>query len=92
MLISAPVRFRDRGARWFVVRLYVLEQLKKTVAMFGGSMIRDSNVFRKVVQANFCAVRIAFYRRRFADSLKQGQFRIHCAGKTSCRRRWLEAT
>ena len=23
---SAPVRFWDRGARWFVVRLYVLEQ------------------------------------------------------------------
>ena len=25
---------------------------------------------------------IAFFRRRFADSLKQGQPRIHCAGKT----------
>ena len=23
---SAPARFWDRGARWFVVRLYVLEQ------------------------------------------------------------------
>ena len=27
-------RFRDRGARGFVVRLYVLEQLKRTAAVF----------------------------------------------------------
>ena len=25
-VVSAPARFWDRGARWFVVRLYVLEQ------------------------------------------------------------------
>ena len=34
-VISAPARFRDRGARWSVViRLYVLEQLEKTAAVF----------------------------------------------------------
>ena len=33
-VISAPARFWDRGARWFVVRLYVLEQLEKTAAGF----------------------------------------------------------
>ena len=39
--------FWDRGARCFLVRLYVLEQLDKTAALFGGSMIRDSRVFRR---------------------------------------------
>ena len=41
---------------------------------------------------NFMPYVIAFFRRRFADSLKQGQPRIRCAGKESCRRGWLEAT
>ena len=59
---------------------------------FGGAMIRDSKVFSRAVQAKFYAVRIAFFRRRFADSLKQGQPRIRCAGKKSCRRGWLEAS
>ena len=30
---SAPAHFWDRGARWFVVRLYVLEQLEKTARL-----------------------------------------------------------
>ena len=34
----------------------------------------------------------AFFRRRFAGSLKQSQPRIRCAGKKSCRRGRLEAT
>ena len=55
-------------------------------------MIRDSKVFRRAVRAKFYAVRIAFFRKRFVDSLKQGQPRIRCAGKKSCRRGWLEAT
>ena len=49
---------------------------------FGGSIIRDSKVFRRAVRAKFYAVRIAFFRRKFADSLKQGQPRIRCAGKS----------
>ena len=85
-IISAPARFRDRGARSFVVKLYVLEQLENTSAAFGGSMIRDSKVFRRAVRAKLYAVRIVFFRRRFADSLKQGQPRIRCARKKSCRR------
>ena len=50
--------------------------------VFEGSMIRDSKVFRRAVRAKFYAVRIAFSQRRFADSLKQGQFRIRCTGKS----------
>ena len=65
---------------------------RKTAAVFGGSMIRDSKVFRRAVPAKFYAVRIAFFRRRFADSLKQGQPRMRCAGEKYCRRGWLEAT
>ena len=49
--------------------------------VFGGSIIRNSKVFRRAVRAKFYAVRIAFSQRRFADSLKQGQLRIRCAGK-----------
>ena len=45
-------------------------------------MIRDSKVFRRAVRAKFYAVRIGFFWRRFADSLKQGQPRIRCAGKS----------
>ena len=35
-VISVPARFRDRGARWLVVRLYVLKQLEKTKGVFWG--------------------------------------------------------
>ena len=45
-VVSAPARFWDRGARCFVVRLYVLEKLNKPAAVFGGSMIQDSKVSR----------------------------------------------
>ena len=55
-------------------------------------MIRDSNVFRRALRAKFYAVRIAFFRRRFADSLKQGQPRIRCVRIKSCRRGWIEAS
>ena len=55
-------------------------------------MIRDSNVFRRAVRAKLYAVRIAFFWRKFADSLKQDQTRIRCAGRKSCRRGWLEAS
>ena len=55
-------------------------------------MIRDSNVFRRAVRAKYYAVRIAFFRRRFADSPKQCQSRIGCARIKSCRRGWLEAS
>ena len=55
-------------------------------------MIRDSNVFRRALRAKFYAARIAFFRRRFADSLKQGQPRIRCAGRKFCRRGWLETS
>ena len=60
--------------------------------VFGGSIVRNSKVFRRAVQAKFYALRIAFSRRRLADSLQQDQPRIRCAGKKSCRRGWLEAT
>ena len=53
----------------------MLEQL------FEGSIILGSKVFRRAVRANFYVVRIAFSRRRFADSLTQGLPRIRCAGK-----------
>ena len=33
-IIPAPARFWDRGARWFVVRLYVLEQLVTSCSVF----------------------------------------------------------
>ena len=33
---SAPARFWDRGARWFVVRLYVLEQPGDELQRFFG--------------------------------------------------------
>ena len=69
--------FWNPGARWFVVTLYVLEQPSDELQQFfGGSIIRNSKVFRRVVRAKIYAVRIAFFRRRFADSLKQGQPRI----------------
>ena len=42
-----------------------------------------AKVFRRAVLAELYAVRIAFFRRKFADSLKQGQHRIRCAGKKS---------
>ena len=64
----------------------------KTAAVFGGSMIRKSKVFRRAVREKKTAVRNSVFRRRFADSVKQGQPRIRCAGKKSCRRAWLEAT
>ena len=35
-VVFAPARFWDRGARCFVVRLYVLERLDETAAFFGG--------------------------------------------------------
>ena len=45
-------------------------------------MIRGLKVFGRAVQAKFDAVRRAFFRRRFADSLsKRGQPRTRCAGK-----------
>ena len=49
--------------------------------VFGGPIIRDSKVFRRAVREKKYAVPIAFFRRRFADSLKQSQPRIHRSGK-----------
>ena len=89
---SAPAHFWDRGARWFVVRLYVLKQPGEELQQFlRGSIVRNSKVFRRAVRAKFYAVRIALFRGRFTDSLKQGQPRIRCVGNKSCRRGWLEA-
>ena len=55
---------------------------KRLQQFFKGSMIRDSKVFRRAVRAKFYAVRIVFSQRRFTDSLKNGQPRIRCAGKS----------
>ena len=66
---SAPARFGDRGASCFVVRLCVLEQLDKTAAGFGGSMIRDSKAFRRPPRAKLPRA----YSGQFAGSLKQGR-------------------
>ena len=38
-VVSAPARFWDRGARCFVVRLCVLEQLDDAAAFFGGDSL-----------------------------------------------------
>ena len=55
---------------------------KDCSSFFGASMIRGLKVFGRAVQAKFDAVRRAFFRRRFADSLsKRGQPRTRCAGK-----------
>ena len=50
-IVSAPARLWELGAHCFVVRLCVLEWLNDTAAFFGGSMIRDSKTFRRVVRA-----------------------------------------
>ena len=47
----------------------MLEQLDKTAAVFGGSMIRDSKAFRRAVQTK---IRRA-YSGQFAGSLKQSR-------------------
>ena len=69
-VVSAPARFWDRGARRFVVRLRVLEQLDETAAGFGGSMIRDSKAFRRAVRAKYLC---RMYSGQFAGSLKLGR-------------------
>ena len=52
-IVFASTRFWDDGARCFVVRLSVLEQLDETAAVFGGSMVRDSNACRRAVGATY---------------------------------------
>ena len=52
-VVSAPACFWERGARCFVVRLCVLERVDEAAAFFGGSMIQDSNAFRRVVRAKY---------------------------------------
>ena len=39
-VVSAPARFWERGARCFVVRLFVLEWLNEAAAFFGGEWYR----------------------------------------------------
>ena len=46
-----PFLGSHRGARYFAVRLCVLEQLHETVAVFGGSMTRDPKAFRRAARA-----------------------------------------
>ena len=43
-VVPAPARFWERGARCFVVRLCVLEQLVTICSVFGGSMIQASKL------------------------------------------------
>ena len=50
-VVSTPVRFWARGACCFVVRLCVLEWRDEAAAFYGGSMIRDSQAFRRAVRA-----------------------------------------
>ena len=69
-VVSPPARFWGGGARCFVVRLCVLEQLDKTAATFGGSMIRDSKAFRRAVRAKYLC---RTYSGRFAGSSKLGR-------------------
>ena len=68
------------------------EQLEKTAEVFW--RIDDSRLesLQESRASKIYSVRIACFRRRFADSLKQGQPKIRCGGKKSCRRGWLEAT
>ena len=66
----------------------MLEQLDKTAAVFGGSIIRDLKAFRRAVRAKLRRA----YSSQAPGSLKLGQLRICCAGKKYCRRGRLEAT
>ena len=69
-VVPAPACFWDRGARCFVVRVCVLEQLDKNGALFGGSVIRDSKAFRRAVQVkHLCRT----YSGKFSGSLKLGR-------------------
>ena len=54
-VVSAPTRFWDRGARYFVVRLYVLERMGEAAAFF-----------LKINASEFKAVRISVNRWFFA--------------------------
>ena len=58
-VVSAPARYWDRGARCFVVRLCVLEQLDKTAAVFGWPMIREQKSSGERYGQNMYAVRKA---------------------------------
>ena len=49
-VVFAPAQLWERGARYFVVRLYVLERLDEAAAFFGRSMILDSKAFRRAVR------------------------------------------
>ena len=69
-VVSAPARFWDRGARCFVVRLYVLERLGEAAAVFGESTIRDSKAFRRAVRAKYLH---RMYSGELAGSLEQGR-------------------
>ena len=64
-------------------RALVCGEVIRAGAVFEGSIIRYSKVFRRAVQAKFYGLHIAFFRGRFADSSKQGQPKIRCAGKES---------
>ena len=68
-VVSVPARFWDRGARCFAVRLCVLEQLDKSAAVFGESMIRDSKAFRRAVQTRLRRA----YSGQLAGSMKQSR-------------------
>ena len=66
-VVSTPARFLDRGARCFVVRLCVLEQLDKTATVLGESTIRNPKAVRRAVRAkHLCRT----YSDQFAGSLK----------------------
>ena len=60
MVVSAPARLWERGARCFVVRLCVLERLNEAAAFFGGECYERNYLLRT-------------YSGQFADSLKQGR-------------------
>ena len=59
--------FWDRGARCFVWRSIL--GLDETAVFFGGSMIQDSNAFRRAVRAKLRRA----YSGQFAGSLKLGR-------------------
>ena len=55
-----------------------MEQLDKTAAFFGGSMMRDSKAFRRAVRAKLRRA----YSGQFAVSLKQGRL-LKCRARKS---------
>ena len=78
IVVSAPVRFRERGARCFVVRLCVLKRLVTICSVFWRIDDSDSKPCRR--RRTVYAIRIAV-KCVFSNTARL---------KKSCRRGWLE--